>query len=124
MTQAVAPIVRLAAGAAVKTSSASAVRLAAGAEPLSPQELRGAYAPLHVCMPALLCRERYECLERGLLKQIGTSGDIEPPGSELRQRQIARSRRVLNTVREEFNRSRARRPAIIVRRRRTRGINT
>jgi len=36
VTQAVAPIVRLAAGAAVKTSSASAVRLAAGAEPLSP----------------------------------------------------------------------------------------
>jgi hypothetical protein len=75
-------------------------------------------------MPALLCRERYECLERGLLKQIGTSGEIEPPGSELRQRQIARSRRLLTTVREEFNRSRARRPAIIVRRRRTRGINT
>jgi hypothetical protein len=75
-------------------------------------------------LPAVLCRERYECLERGLLKQIGSSGDIQPPGSELRQRQIARSRRVLNTVREEFTRSRARQPAVIVRRRRTRGITT
>ena len=36
------------------------------------------------------------------MKSTDTAGDIEPPGSELRQRQIASSRRVLNTVREEF----------------------
>jgi hypothetical protein len=56
------------------------------------------------------------------LKEIGIAGDITPPGSEMRQRQITRSRRQLNTVRAEFTRSRARRPAIIVRRIRTRGI--
>jgi hypothetical protein len=58
------------------------------------------------------------------LKSIDIPGDIDAPGSELRQRQIARSRRVLNTVREEFARSRARRPAITVRRKRTRGITS
>ena len=105
-------------------SSASAVRLAAGAEPSLLPVITSCLRALLACTPAVLCYERYECVERGLLKQIGTSSDIEPPGSELRQRQIARSRRVLNTVREEFTRSRARRPAIIVRRRRTRGITT
>lgn len=123
MTQAVAPIVRLAAGAAVPKVRRRPFAWRPAPNP-SLSVITSAYVPLHACTPAVLCRERYECVERGLLKQIGTSGDIEPPGSELRQRQIARSRRVLKTVREEFSRSRARRPAIIVRRRRTRGITT
>ena len=123
MTQAAAPYVRLAAGAAVPKFG---VGRSPGGRRRTPlfQPLNGAYASLHVCTPALLCRDRYERTERGPLKTIDIPGDIDAPGSELRQRQIARSRRVLNTVREEFTRSRARRPAIIVRRRRTRGITT
>jgi hypothetical protein len=61
------------------------------------------------------------------LKSTDIAGDIEAPGSELRQRQIASSRRVLKTVREEFTRSRARRPGMMrrsLRRSGARGIIT
>jgi hypothetical protein len=46
------------------------------------------------------------------LKKVIISGSPSNPGSELRQRQLERSRRLVNTVRQEFSRSRARRPAI------------